>query len=102
MFEQMKGRVKRSKVEGLSTMMEDILGHGGKTEFYVKYKGNHCRILKAREECDEIITENFPFAALCGVGDASMGERERQNSESGETSQRLMLFMEARDRGGLG
>jgi len=40
MFEQMKGRVKRSKVEGLSTMMEDILGYGRKTKFYIKYKGN--------------------------------------------------------------
>ena len=68
MFEQMKGRMKRSKVEGLSTMMEDILGHGRKTEFYVKYKGSHCRILKAREECDEIITDNFPFAAVWSGG----------------------------------
>lgn len=38
------------RAEGLSKVMEDILGHERKAEFYAKYKESQCRIFKAREE----------------------------------------------------
>lgn len=56
--------MERSKVGGVSKIMKDILGHGRKVKYYIKYKENHCRILKAREKHHQIIIEKIPFVAV--------------------------------------
>lgn len=73
----MKGRGKRSKVEGQRRVIEGILGHGKKVEFYVKYKESHCKIFKAREEIARLslrkslllVLEKWKGAAMRGQGE---------------------------------